>query len=370
MREATALAEAGFTVSIVDVERERSLPDEETISGIHVKHIIRPDWFTSPRFTPWILIRTLQKIIVSTRQLLRTPAAVYHAHDLTALPACYIAAQLHRASLIFDAHELPLHELNGSLWYRFRKLFASILTLLISRCASVITVSPPIAREIRTRYHPPAVSLVRNIPAYQTVPQSDRLRQRLKLGKGARIVLYQGNIQPNRSLEMLVHAAPFLEPDTVIVLMGWASDVDREQLAALIERKGVGERVKILPPVPYKDLLHWTASADIGLVIFSPDYSLNIRWCLPNKLFEYLMAGLPVLASPLDAVADVLNAYAVGQVVSSLAPADIATAINSMLADRVVLERMHQNAQQAVQRDLCWEKERQNLLELYQNLIR
>jgi len=141
------------------------------------------------------------------------------------------------------------------------------------------------------------------------------------------------------------------------------------ELEALAVKEGVADRVKIIPPVPYAELLEWTASADIGLAVFSPDYSLSVRWCLPNKLFEYLMAGLPVLATSLDAVADLLKSYDVGQVVPSFTPVDIAAAINAMLADHAALDRMRRNALKAVRGDLCWEKERQRLIRLYRDIL-
>ena len=90
---------------------------------------------------------------------------------------------------------------------------------------------------------------------------------------------------------------------------------------------------------------------------------------LPNKLFEFLMAGVPVLASPLDDVADIIKSYDVGQVVSSLAPADIGTAINAMLTDQHALDRMHSNALKAAQEDLNWEKEQQQLVHLYYGIL-
>ncbi len=90
--------------------------------------------------------------------------------------------------------------------------------------------------------------------------------------------------------------------------------------------------------------------------------------CLPNKLFEYLMAGLPVLASPLDVVAHVLGTYDVGKVVSSLIPEDIGAAINAMIADRVALDRMKRSALKTAQ-EFCWEKESQRLIRLYRHIL-
>ncbi len=141
------------------------------------------------------------------------------------------------------------------------------------------------------------------------------------------------------------------------------------KLETQIAREQVADRVKLLHPVPYEDLLDWTASADIGLTIFPPEYSLSIRFTLPNKLFEYLMAGVPVLSSQLDAVMDVIRTYDVGRVASSLAPADLGAAINAMLADRIALENMRANALQAAKKEFYWEKESQQLVRLYHHLL-
>jgi O-antigen/teichoic acid export membrane protein/glycosyltransferase involved in cell wall biosynthesis len=369
MREATSLVGAGIAISIVDIERESPRSPQEEISGVHIEHIFQSGSFISTRFKPWSLAKTIQSHIYSAYRLLQISADIYHAHDVTALPACYIAARSRRKPLIFDAHELPLSELESTYWYRFRGLFKQFLTLLMPRCAGVITVSPPIAREIRNHYHAQDVALVRNIPTYQKVLKGDRLRQHLKLGPGVRIALYQGNLQPNRGLERLIRAATFLHQDNVIVLMGKGVSTTRSQLEALITREGVADHVRILPPVPYAELLDWTASADIGLIVYSPDHSLNVQMCLPNKLFEYLMAGLPVLTSQLDAVAEVIRTYEVGQVVPSLTPADLGAAINTMLADCAALTCMRHNALEAAQRDLYWEKEQHQLICLYQNIL-
>jgi glycosyltransferase involved in cell wall biosynthesis len=369
MREATALVEAGFRVCIVDVEQQSERPNEEYIAGVKIKHLYLTGSFSSPRFKFWSLVRIIYSRLYSAYHLLRVSADVYHAHDESALPACYLAARLRGKLLIFDSHELPLCNLVGTPWLRLRPLLVGLLRILVRRCSGVIAVSPPIVEKLRQLYTAHNLVLVRNLHRFEVVPSSDRLRQYLRLGPQVQIALYQGNLQPSSGLELLVQAAAFLEPNIVVVMMGKGVGTTLSELAALIEHEGVSDCVKIIPPVPYEELLEWTASADIGLTTLPPTYSDSIRMCLPNKLFEYLMAGLPVLSSELDAVVDLLRRYDVGRVVSSLTPAGVGAAINAMLADRAALSRLSRNARDAVQHDLCWEKESQELIRLYYDVL-
>jgi len=369
MREATALRDAGFAVTILDFEDDLTRPAEEDLGGIHVKHMVKPNWLLPARSRVGHLLKSTQKLVYTTIQLIRMPADIYHAHDDNALAACYIAARWHRKLLIFDAHEFPLNSLIDKRRSWLSALFINLFTRMIRNCAGIITVSSPIAQEICHLYHIPKVSLIRNLPIYQALPKSDRLRQHLDLSPGVKVALFQGNIDPNRGLDKLVHTAKFLDRDIVIVIMGKGIGVTLSELEALAESEGVTDRIRIIPPVPYEELLNWTASADIGLIVSSPDYSLNVRMSLPNKLFEYLMAGLPVLSSQLPAIAEVINTYDVGQIVSSLVPAEIAAAINAMLEDQAALERMHHNALEAAQHELSWEKEQRKLLRLYYDLL-
>ncbi len=372
MRAATALKEAGFAVSIIDIESGHAQTVEGHSNGICIKHLVVHSSFSATRFKQWALVKAAQLFLRGTFHLLQTPADIYHASEVTALPACYIAARLRRKPLIFEAYELPLGDLPPSAMSRSRRLLHLLLTMLLAhiipRCAGIITVSPPIAQVLRERYSISRVSLIRNVPPYRVVPKNDRLRQLLGLNPHARIALYQGYLEPGRSLDILVRAAAFLEPDTVIVMMGKGFGATPSQLKTLIASEGVADRVKIIPAVPYEELLDWAASADVGLIVFSPHYAPNIQMLLPNKLFEYLMAGLPVLASQLDAVAEVIRTHDVGQVLSSLAPADVGAAINGLLADPVALARMRRKALEVAQREFCWEKEKNFLIQFYQSL--
>ncbi len=373
MRAATALVKADCAVIVVDIEDEGSHRSEEDIRGVCMKHIVVSRSFLSTRFDKWTPVRLAQLFVRSTIRVIQTPADMYYAHDVSALPACYIAARLRHKPLIFDAHEMPLFERPLSEMGRSRrwlhKLLGVLLAHIVPRCAGIITVSPPIVEEIRRRYGVPEVALIRNVPEYRAVPKSNRLRQYLGLKPEVRIALYQGNLQANRGLDGLVRAAAFLEQELVIVMMGENIGTTQAQLEALIVTEGVADRVIILPAVPHAELLDWIASADIGLNVASPDYSLNVRYFLPNKLFEYLMAGLPVLTSPLEAIVDVVKTYDVGQVLPSLDPADIGEAMNRMLDDTAGLARQRSNALEAARNEFFWEKESLRLIHLCQGIL-
>jgi glycosyltransferase involved in cell wall biosynthesis len=384
MRTSAGLAQAGFALEIVDIEHDRARPREESLTGIRskyitlpteehlkavrVKHIFMPGrlmrYYSPTRFAPWLLFKGW-RMARALLELLSIPADIYHASDITALPACYIAALLRGKPLIFEPYELPLVQP----WItRSRPLHAlSVLLLrsLLPRCSGIIVTSPSYAPELQRRYGGRAAVVIRNIPTYQPPVSSNRIRQYLGLGPKVRIAIYQGALNPDRGLDVLVRAARFLDPDIVIVMKAWGDS--QPILDALIAREQVGDRVKIIPPVPYEESHMWTASADIGLVIYRPQ-SLSVRMTLPNKVFEYLMAGVPVLASSLDAVADLVSTYDVGRIQYSLSPPDVGRAISAMLGDEAGLSRMRRNALAAVHSQLRWEVESQKLVQLYHDV--
>ncbi|GER89543.1 hypothetical protein KDW_37050 [Dictyobacter vulcani] len=367
-RTARTLAQAGCQVTVVDVT-STPLLQEPVNFPYRIQHItVDPD-FDRTRFAQGTWLKALSIFVDGTWTLLKQPADVYHACELTALPACYLAARFRRKPLIFEAYELPLQDIPHMTMSKSRRLWYGLMKMclkhMLTRCSAVIAVSPPIITELQRRYHISRAILLRNIPCYRATLKTDTLRQQLKLPASTRIALYQGNLQPDRALDRLVRAAAYLEPENIIVLLGQNIGTTRAELEQLILLQKVQQHVKILPPVPYEELDTWTASADIGLTIIPLDYTRNMKLCLPNKLFEYIQAGLPVLSSPLEAIQDILATYAVGKVVPSLDPAEVGIAINAMLNDPAELACMRANALRAAQEDLNWEQESRKLIGLY-----
>lgn len=366
LREATALVHVGYDVTIVDTDPDATRPRAEVFNGITLRHVPKTRRRLLPG-KPGTALEVWRLLFGRIRALLALRVDAYHAHDANTLLAVYLAGRIRRKPIVLDAHELPYVEPYFQVRPIQRWFYSALLRRMLPRCEAVITVSPPIVDEMQQRYGGPRAVLVRNVPSYQAPITSTRLRERLALPPEARIALYQGNLQTDRALDVLVRAARFLPPEIVVVLMG--DGPSKAMLEALIAAEGVSERVRLLPAVPYAELLSWTASADLGLILLSPDISLSIRYCLPNKLFEYLMMGVPVLSSALPAVAEVLARYDVGQVCPSMEPEAIAQAIAAMLADHERMARWHANALVAA-RELNWEVEQTTLLDLYNSVLR
>src|SRR5262245_52077104 len=128
-REATALRAAGMAVTIVDLDSEGTRPREETIDDIRVKHVrVR---FTPSRFKPLFLIKYARVLLLGALKVLSTPADAYHAHDVDAFPACYMAARARRRALVLDAHELPLAQPNYIRWRRLHGIASQLLRAMM-----------------------------------------------------------------------------------------------------------------------------------------------------------------------------------------------------------------------------------------------
>ncbi|MDQ2714064.1 MAG: glycosyltransferase [Chloroflexota bacterium] len=366
LREASALAQSGCEVWIIDIEIERTRAPIEHIDGLHYKHIFLSSWNTPARFKAFFLLKLARAFLWGTVLLLRTPVDIYHAHEDNALVACYFAALLRRKPLIFDAHELPLVSPQVTRWRRLHALAVRVVRIIVARCAAIISPSPPLIAELQKRYGGREAVLLRNLSPYQAPISSNRLRERLGIDAHTHIALYQGYLSRERGLDIIIRAARFLAADSVIVLMGEGEG--RPDLEALIRQEGVEERVKMLPAVPYAELLSWTASSDVGLIIYRAG-SPNVPMMLPNKLFEYLMAGIPVLASPLAAVVEIVESYQVGRIVRSQEPEEIGQALTLLLNDTQARRQMRSHALAASLHDLCWEKESHKLIQLYEDVM-
>jgi glycosyltransferase involved in cell wall biosynthesis len=284
-------------------------------------------------------------------------ADLWIAHDLETLPTALRARAKLGGRVLYDSHEFftdsPLTRGDEKRWERVERR-------AIGQADAVMTVSGGIARLLAERYGIPEPEVLRNVPFAPQAAAGEPvdLHRALSLPAGARIVLYLGGIQQLRGLDVMVSAIAERD-DLALVMMGPGSDGYKRELEAQAARAGVADRIRFLPPVPPADIRRYALGADVGVVMHQGDRYLSYRYALPNKLFDYLHAGLPVVVSDLPELGGVVREHEVGATCDAADPASIAAAI-----DRVTAEPgLRANVARAAPL-YTWERERETLLAL------
>ena len=290
------------------------------------------------------------------------PAAVYIASDLYTLPALAAASSKHGGRLVFDSRELYAHldSTAGRPWVR--GVWTTIERRYIRRADAVLTVNRSIADRLATAYgiEPPLV--LHNVPARASVSRSNRLREELGLPENRRIVLYQGGLREGRGLPQLIKAVAQV-PDAQLVVIGDGPfEAKAKHLAAPL-----GGRARFLPFTPPDALPYYTASADLGAMLTEP-LTESLRLALPNKLFEYLMAGIPVLAGRTPEVQHVVETFDIGMVVDPDDHQQLATSLQRALFNETDRARWRSNAPKALHA-YAWERDAKRFQQLILDLL-
>ena len=297
-------------------------------------------------------------------EAMAVPARVYHASDLYTLPALAAAARRHGGSLVYDARERYPHvaATAGRPWVR--RFWQSVEGRFVRRADTVFTVSDAIAAHMARDYGIAPPHVLPNVPVFQDVRPAGLLREKAGLPPEAFVVLHQGQMRKDRGCDLLVAAMRDV-PEAALVFLG--DGPHRPTLVALTERLGLTERVRFVDAVPPDALLPLTADADVGATLLE-DTCLNHRFALPNKLFEYLMAGVPVLASDLPEIRRVVAGYDVGRLVDPAAPGALAEALRDVAADAEARARWRANAPRVFE-TFSWEKASQPFEHLYRDRL-
>lgn len=299
------------------------------------------------------------------------PVDAWHAHDLTGLAA--IAPSLdRRVPIVYDSHELYLETGTAAILPGpARRILQRYEKRLVARAAAVITVNDEIAAELRTRYRPRSTAVVHNCPVLGTPKTAaSPIREATGVPGAAPIALYHGGLIAGRGIEPLMEAllTPGLE-DVHLVLMGYGDK--RDALLALARSDVWRERLHMLEPVPPESILAWVGSADVGVMV-NPGRTLNDLYSSPNKLFECLAAGTPVITSDFPTLRRIVMDNVGGPLGAVCDPKDvsaIASSIRSVLRlGPTEMAVLRSRCRQAAEERWNWEHEARVLLSVYANL--
>ncbi len=353
INQAYTAVSANYRVSIIAFGRKGESKSESRPYA-HLKRIISPFINGGPlKFIHFNL-----KMFVL---LWQEPPDIVHAHDLWVLPGAAMAAHLKNKKLIYDAHVyyagleiFNRHPVRKMLWLMLERKLVQYADVLL-------TVSDPLAEKYRVRYPGiPDCRVIRNLPVRE-IP--DRTRAKPFPRPFEHMLVYHGHLKPGRGLTNLIRAMGYLD-DTGLVIFGGGELF--AELRQLVEKLDLSSKVIFRSYIDLESLISTSAQADIGITLFERT-SINYSYALPNKFFEYIMAGLPVLASDIETFTFYMNTYDIGKTVDPADPGQIADAIREMTTDHIILDRWRKNARKAAE-TLNWDHESAEMINIYEKL--
>ena len=290
---------------------------------------------------------------------------VVHVHDL---PLLNVGARLARkwgAKLVYDAHEI--FYVNHSFSPKMRQKMQSRERKVASRVDLFTTVNSALANYFQNEYRREVKVLLNCAPSTALQPGRDyrgELRTRAGLASTERVVLYQGWFSSERNLESLVQAGAFLPEGVSILLIGYGEH--EAKLKSLLGDKGWAKKVKFLGRIESEELSACTAGADVGVIPYLP-VDINHENCSPNKFFEYVQAGVPVIAHDLVFFRNMQKKYGVVLTGDLSTPEGMAKTLRLALDSPEQLKEIRKACDTAA-RILCWEVEEKKLLTAYREM--
>lgn len=349
----TTLHEMGFKVTLVGREQRNSLPLQPREYRTHRMKLL---------FEKGVLFYSFFQLRLFFFLLFRK-SDVLLANDLDTLLPNYLVSKIKRIPLVYDTHEIftEVPELQGKsfrqgVWRRLEKW-------IFPKLKNVFTVNQSISDWYYDKYKVRAL-VVRNMPR-RIMPVFESVsRTELNLPADKKIVILQGaGINVDRGAEELVMAMKHIT-DVVLLIVGSGDVIPA--LKEMVAKENLGHKVIFTGKVPHDKLRQYTLLADLGVTLDKPT-NINYRFSLPNKIFDYINAGIPVLCSDLPEVARIVRDHKVGMVIDSFEPEKIAQAIQTAL-NSPEYKVWESNTLKAGE-ELCWETDEVNLKAVYSQFL-
>lgn len=298
------------------------------------------------------LIFYLKFSLILTYRLLLTKAELIFAEDVYTLPFVILFAKLKKAKVCYDSREIYAH-LAGLSNKKNKQLFWRWIEKTFIKSADVvITTGEMDSTYLEKEYNLQDAVVIRNLPPAKEIMESFNYREKYNLRNNEIILLYQGVILPGRGLNIIFNIMDQLL-NCVLIILG--DGIYEEKCRQIVREKNLPDKVFFFGKVTQNELLKYTSGADIGLALIE-NLSLSYYYALPNKMFEYIYCGLPVIASNLPQMKAVIEKYNVGLCVNVEDSNEIKRVINMVASDDNYRKRLSANCKEA-SLELNWNNE-------------
>lgn len=368
IKEANSLGKSGYEVKVLALYRE-GLKQEESFEHFTVKrmYLSTREKLGKSKFSQvFKFIEFKNKCIKFAKEF--KPDAV-HCHDVYTLP---IGEKIYnnfnkKIKFVYDSHELWSEASNNKTMPKVLLNYQNKLEAkIIKNCDNVITVSDSIAHHLKKIYSLNFIpQVIRNIPYKREIKQRNLFRERFNIKDNQKIILYQGAVASGRGIELLLDAVSKMNDDFVLVVLGNGDKVNKYK--AMSTEKHLEQKVFFHEAVSPEVLVNYTASANLGMCLIN-NYCLSYYYCLPNKMFEYIQAEIPIICSDFPDMRKVIDEYQIGEVANPEDADSVSMAIIKILKDDKIYNFYKKNCENA-KIELNWQVEEKKLVNLYKNLL-
>ena len=334
-----ALSEIGYDVVLVGRKLKTSLPIQKNYKTVRFRLLFNKGFLFYAEFN----IRLFIFLLFTKKNLL-------FSNDLDSLLPNYLLSLLQQKTLVFDSHELfsEIPELVTK--PRIKNFWLYLEKKLIPKLKNVITVSNSIKNHYLNLYGVSA-TVVRNIPKIQKIdPKEFDVNTDEK-----KIILYQGAVNIGRGIELMIDTMPLLDAYLFIVIGD--GDILKE-LKEKVKLQNLNNKVKFLGKKSPEELKKLTLSASIGMSL-EEDLGLNYRYALPNKVFDYLHANIPVIIADLPEMRALIEKYSIGEILTERSPEVLAKIIKQMTT------KSYKKELAMAKEKLNWSKEKKKLTSIF-----
>jgi len=353
--------------------RVTNLTNSLKADGNEVK-VISFDW-TTPDFNTIIGDTSIYKLVKKKnsihyylkflttlyKELLKTDSKIYIAEDILTLPLVTFVAKLRKAKLFYNSREFYAFIAGLRNKPKTQAIIRSLEKFFIKKVDKVFVTGEGDADFLQEYYGIENTVVIRNLPLMYKANAPKDFRKMLGISDSSTILLYQGVILEGRGIEPLLNSMTNLENCDLVIL---GTGVFKDKFENIATELGLNNRVHFLGNIDQSELINYTSGADIGIALIE-NISMSYYYALPNKLFEYIMAGLPVLISNLPQMKKIVEDYKVGKIVNMENSEEIEKALKVMISDENQLRVYKQNTILA-SNELNWQKEYEKVKHLFE----